>query len=74
MNRPNNERGQATIEYLFILVFIALLASQIVTNFGNFFGKSLGNFAHVLSGQLTVGICKSNCFYDGYVNGAREDE
>lgn len=74
MDRLHGERGQATIEYLFILVFIALLASQIVTNFGNFFGKSLGNFAHVLSGQLTVGVCKSNCFYDGYVNGAREDE
>ena len=73
MELSKNQKGQATVEYLFILVFIALLASQIITNLGNFFGKSLGNFAHVLTGELTVGVCKTNCFFESYVNGAKEE-
>ncbi len=46
-----------------------LLATQILSRFNGFFRDSLGNLAHVLSTNLTVGICPQKCFYGSYRNG-----
>jgi hypothetical protein len=64
-------RGQATVEYIFILAFAAILALNIANKFTGFFSQQMGGIGHVLSTHLTVGICKSECWFAGYVNSYR---
>ena len=64
-----NELGQATVEYIFILAFALILGFKISNMFTNFFRDSMGNVGHVLSMNLTVGVCPRSCFFSGYVNG-----
>lgn len=63
------QRGQAAVEYLFVLVFMVLISSQVIGKFNGFFRNSLGNLAHELSTNLLVGICSQKCFYGNYKNG-----
>ncbi len=64
--------GQAAVEYLFVLVFMILIASRIALRFNDFFRDSLGNLGHVLSQNLIVGICKDQCFFANYDNFYRQ--
>lgn len=68
-NRALASRGQATVEYIFILAFILLLGFKITNLFTNFFRDSMGGVGHILSTNVTVGVCRSECFFSGYVNG-----
>lgn len=61
--------GQATIEYLFVMVFIISISIKMVGAFSEFMRDSVGNLGHVLSMNLTVGVCKDQCFYGGFKNG-----
>jgi hypothetical protein len=61
-------RGQATVEYLFVLVFMILFSAKVLTRFNDFFRDSIGNLAHVLSQYLIVGVCPTQCFYGSYKN------
>ncbi len=61
--------GQATLEYLFIMVFVLTLSLKLVGSFSEFMRDSVGNLGHVLSTNLTVGVCKKECFFSGYRNG-----
>lgn len=63
------QSGQATIEYLFLIIFVATLGIAIVNNLREFIGNQTGNLAYVLSVNLATGICPNNCFYDTYLNG-----
>lgn len=63
------KKGQATIEYLMVLVIISLIGIQFVKNISGFMGDTFGSFADVLSSHLTVGVCQSRCFFGGYENG-----
>lgn len=60
--------GQATVEYIFILAFAAFLGFNLIDKFKDFFQANMGSVAHVLSTHLTIGICPSNCWFDGYEN------
>ncbi|MFN8369000.1 MAG: hypothetical protein U0T83_00070 [Bacteriovoracaceae bacterium] len=60
--------GQALTEYIFILSFIALIGTKMTSMFSTMMADSIGNLAFVLSSELTVGVCKDNCFFDGYKN------
>ncbi|MCE3012526.1 MAG: hypothetical protein LW878_05610 [Proteobacteria bacterium] len=60
--------GQAAVEYLFVLVLMILIASRIAVRFNDFFRDSLGNLGHVLSQNLIVGICETQCFFSSYEN------
>lgn len=61
--------GQATIEYLFVMVFIVSISIKMVTAFSEFMRDNVGNLGHVLTMNLTVGVCKEQCFYGGFKNG-----
>jgi len=61
--------GQATLEYLFIMVFVLSLSLKLIGSFSEFMRDSIGNLGHVLSTNLTTGVCKSECFFGGYSNG-----
>lgn len=64
-----NKCGQATVEYLLLLSFILIISLQLVKSFTGFMVDNIGNLGHVLSYNLSVGVCESECFYDGYKNG-----
>jgi len=61
--------GQTTVEYIFILAFVVLLGFKITNLFTDFFRNSMGNVGHVLSVNVTVGVCPHECYFAGYVNG-----
>lgn len=61
--------GQAMIEYLLVMSFLAIIGIKMSRGFSNFMALSIGNLGHVLSVHLTVGVCKENCFFKGFKNG-----
>lgn len=65
-----NQEGQATVEYIFILAFVFFIGFKITNVFTDFFRSSMGNVGHVLSLNVTSGVCAKNCFFNGYVNGS----
>ena len=60
--------GQALIEYLFVLLFSVFLVVKMTGAFTDFFRESLGNLGHVLSVDLTTGVCERECYFYGYSN------
>lgn len=61
-------RGQATVEYIFILAFAVILGFNIINAYTDFFKNSMGGVSHVLSTHLTVGVCQKDCWFNGYQN------
>jgi len=66
--------GQATVEYIFILAFAIILGFSIINRFTDFFRDSMGGITHVLSTHLTVGVCPTECWREGYYNSYRGGE
>lgn len=71
MSLQNNSIGQAMIEYLLLLVFLMTLTLKMVGGFTDFMQGTIGNLGHVLSYNLSVGVCPEQCFYGSYQNGYR---
>jgi hypothetical protein len=69
MSLRQKNSGQAMIEYLLLVVFLLLLSLKMVGGFTDFMRDSIGNLGHVLSVNLTTGICEKECFFNGYFNG-----
>lgn len=63
-----NNFGQATVEYIFILAFAVILGFNVINKFTDFFKDSMGGVSHVLSTHLTVGVCRNECWFNGYDN------
>lgn len=61
--------GQATVEYIFVLAVVVLLAFEITRRTSTFFQDQLGRVGHVLSTHLVIGVCQENCFFSNYHNG-----
>ena len=61
--------GQAMVEYLLLVVFLIILSSKMALSFTDFMRESIGNLGHVLSLNLTVGVCEEECFFKSYSNG-----
>ena len=64
-----SNKGQATVEFAFVFLFVALILFNVVRSFSDLASSSYGNLAHVLSRNLVVGVCPSECFFGGYRNG-----
>jgi hypothetical protein len=60
--------GQALIEYLFIFSFMTFVTITMVKGLGKTLFKSVGYLGFELTEQFSVGVCKSECFYNGYKN------
>ncbi len=60
--------GQALIEYLLIFSFMTFLSINMVKGLGKTLFNSVGFLGYELTEQLTVGVCKKDCFYDGFNN------
>jgi len=61
--------GQAAVEYLLLTVFLVTLSINVVGGFTDFMSGTIGGLGHVLSGNLSVGVCREECFFSGYKNG-----
>lgn len=64
-----NHSGQALVEYLLLVVFMLLLTVKLVGSFSTFMRDSMGNLGHVLTMNLTTGVCAEECFFSSYRNG-----
>ena len=65
-------RGQATVEYLLLIAFIMTLAVKMIGGFTDFMTGTVGNLGHVLTYNLSVGVCAEECFYPGHKNGKKQ--
>ena len=65
-------KGQALIEYMFVMLFIIGVSVKLIGSFTDFFRDSMGNLGHVLTMNLMVGVCSDDCFFAGYKNGSKK--
>jgi hypothetical protein len=63
-----NPSGQAMIEYLLVFSFMILLSINMVKGLGKTTLSMVGVLGYELTEQLSVGVCKEDCFYSGYSN------
>ncbi len=63
--------GQALLEYLLLIVFGVIVASNLVKTLSESTGNKIGNLTHYLSESLTTGVCERECFFSGYKNGRK---
>ncbi len=64
-----SQRGQALIEYVLLMVIMVLLGVRLISGFTDFMRTSVGNLGHVMSINLSVGVCPRTCFFESYSNG-----
>lgn len=69
-----HQAGQALIEYLFVIMFVSIIGTKFISKLGKYTSAQMGKMAHVLSLNLTVGVCDKNCFFIGYKNGYKGNE
>lgn len=69
MLKKKKSLGQATVEYVFVLAVVTALGFEVTRRFTDFFQGQLGRVGHVLSSHLIIGICPSECYFAGYLNG-----
>ena len=68
--RKRKNLGQATVEYLFVLILISLISVRMVRTLGTFMGEQMGLLGAAMSTHLTVGVCRDLCFYTNFLNGS----
>lgn len=67
-NFKSYSEGQATIEYLFVLIFVAIITIQLFRILSSFFEAGSGSIAYILTHKLTTGVCNTQCFFNGFKN------
>ncbi|MDH4466554.1 MAG: hypothetical protein QE271_00730 [Bacteriovoracaceae bacterium] len=65
----NSQHGQAVIEYLFVIMFIIFFSFNLTLMVRDLFQTNFASFAHILSKNLSSGVCPKICLYDQYENG-----
>ena len=65
----NKQSGQALVEFVLVLIFALIFTGKIAGFVADFTKDTFGNFAHVLSINLTTGTCPTECFFTRYKNG-----
>jgi hypothetical protein len=51
------------------MAFLVILGTRLVAGFTDFMRESIGNLGHVMSLNMSTGVCQKQCFYTGYQNG-----
>ncbi|MFZ4713088.1 MAG: hypothetical protein ACOYL6_05235 [Bacteriovoracaceae bacterium] len=76
MKLTHNQHGQALIEYLFVIVMVSYLGTRFSGKIGTFMSEQMGKMAHVISMNLSVGVCSKDvatkgqyCYFKSYKNG-----
>ena len=63
-----DSKGQALVEYILIFSLFALISLGLIKAFNTMMDNSFTSFAYILSQHLSVGVCETNCFFNGYSN------
>lgn len=71
MNRDKklSSRGQATVEYILLFGFMALIGISMARTIGNGLSGSVRSLGYVLTQELSTGVCERECIYGQYENG-----
>ena len=64
-----SKEGQATVEFLLVLLFLMVLAWQFFKYIGLFVGNHIGGFGYHLTDFLATGVCENHCVFHGFQNG-----
>lgn len=70
-SKLKNQNGQALVEYILIFAFISFLAVGMVKGLGKTLTTSIGYIGYELTEQFTIGVCKQDCFFNGFNNQAK---
>lgn len=64
------QRGQALVEYLFVMAFMSIILFNFTKGLNSVIGESIGTLRVILSTELTTGICPNlQCIHqDAYIN------
>ena len=68
IQKTQKSNGQALIEYLFIFSFMTFITISMVKGLTGTLFQSVGHLGYELTEQFSVGVCKQECFYNGYKN------
>ena len=60
--------GQALIEYLLIFSFMTFISISMIKGLSKTLFSSVGYIGYEITEQFTIGVCKSECFFTGYMN------
>ena len=63
-----NSGGQAVLEYLFILALMVMISVTMAKGLSTAMGKGVEKLGYVLTQQLSVGSCDTNCYFGRYKN------
>lgn len=63
-----NKSGQALIEYILLFGALSLLGINLINGLNKIMDKTVGDLGFTLTEVLKTGVCKKNCFYDGFRN------
>lgn len=68
LEKKKKESGQAMVEYLVILIFVASISIGLVKGLNTFLSASFGGLGRVLNDHLRTGVCAKDCLFNGYMN------
>ena len=69
MNNKNYvNSGQAMVEYILIFALFTMISLGMIKAFNTMMNNTFTSFSYILSQHLSVGVCRSNCFFNGYMN------
>lgn len=68
MNLIRSKKGQATIEYIFLLLIVFLISGLFINGLRGFLNSQTGNLFFYLTDHLSSGVCTSNCFGREYID------
>ncbi len=60
--------GQALVEYVLIFSLFTLISLGLIKALNTMMDNTFTSFSFILSQHLSVGVCESNCFFNGYIN------
>lgn len=67
-----NNLGQATVEYILLFGFMAMVGIGITKGIGTGVSTSVRSLAYALTQELSTGVCSDTCVYSGYKNEGSE--
>ena len=63
-----DDKGQALVEYLLVLIIVAGIGTLMVKGMVGYFGTTLTSFSYILTKELSVGVCQNDCLTNSYIN------
>ena len=63
-----NRKGQAFVEYILVFSLFTLISLGLIKAFNSMMDNTFTSFSYILSQHLSVGVCETDCFFNGYSN------